>query len=188
MAMLTDTISYLLPALGLLFVLYGFFRRRMNYILIALWVSLVTLLLQYQIAGSEILGSYFGYKQSMLYTINLVVLVSALIYMLFQSPQLSNKYIRILFAFLSSVIITAVLILIINLWVNAYFIENRFPGTAIMQVVSFTPPDYCSYRYVFYKVGNDSQVHYLCPNYYGLIPATGTLDTVPDFLTHQLKR
>ena len=186
MDILSNVIHYLLPALGVLFLIYGVMRQRINYVLIALWVSLVTMLLQYQIAGTEILGSHFNYKQAGLYSLNLIILVAALLYILFQLPQLRNKYIRAGIALISASLITGSVVLMINLWINARFIESRLPGTAVMQVVSFTPPPYCPYRYVFYKIGPEKQIHYLCPNYYGLIPSTGKADKVPDFIARQL--
>ncbi|HAU0197920.1 TPA: type I secretion system protein LssZ, partial [Legionella pneumophila] len=47
-------------------------------------------------------------------------------------------------------------------------------------------PDYCNYRYIFYKVALDGTVYYLCPNHYGLIPSIGRLSISPDFIASQL--
>ena len=158
----------------------------MNFVLIALWVSLVMILLQYQMAGTEILGSYFNYRHALIYSLNLVILLIALIYLLLQLPFLKSRYSQAAVALMIAFFITGSILLMINLWFNAHFIETRQPNTAVMQVVSFTPPPYCPYRYVFYKVGLDKQIYYLCPNYYGLIPSTGKVDEVPEFIVRQL--
>lgn len=66
------------------------------------------------------------------------------------------------------------------------FIENKMAGTPIIQVALINKPDYCSSKYVFYKVNLDSSIMYLCPNYYGLIPSVGSLAVGPDFIAAQL--
>lgn len=186
MDFLTSVINYLLPILGFILLFLGIKMLRINYIVVALWFSLIALLLQYQTAGGEILGAYFGYKNALLYTLNLAVLIVAFLYLCFKTPALQTTYIRYLSGLIAACLVTGSIILIINLWINARFIEDKLPGTAIMQVVSFTPPNYCAYRYAFYKVNPNNKISYLCPNYYGLIPAIGNLDTAPDFIVRQL--
>jgi len=183
---LIDVINYLLPLLSLILLVVGIVIRRISYVFLAFWLSLICSLVLYQTAGGEILGSYFGYLNTTIYTLNIIILVVSLIYALFNLPLLNNKFIFYVAGLLSACIITGAVILSINLWINACFIEQKLPGTPIMQVVSFTPPAYCSYRYIFYKVGVDKKISYLCPNYYGLIPAVGHLDVAPAFISRQL--
>lgn len=168
--------------------LTGASLRRTNYVIIALWVSLIALLLQYQAAGGEILGSYFGYLNTTVYTFTLITLVASFVYLFFKTPSMHGKFSRYAGGLVAACLITGGSLLMINLWINAHFIEDKLPGTAIMQVVTFTPPSYCSYQYVFYKVGSNGKISYLCPNYYGLLPAVGHLDVAPDFLARQLMR
>lgn len=66
-------------------------------------------------------------------------------------------------------------VVMVNLWMNAFFIQSRIEGSPIMQVTLPEKPSYCSYKYVFYKISADGTVHYLCPDHYGLFPATGKL-------------
>jgi hypothetical protein len=186
METLITALNFALPLLGIILLLFGVKRGNLTSIIIALWVSLVALLLQYQLAGDEILGTYFDYKNAAIYTINSLILSFALLYILLKASLFHRKYIRYLTGLLAAGFITGGVLLLTNIWINAEFIENRFPGSAIMQVVTFTPPRYCEYRYVFYKVGNDKKISYLCPNHYGLVPAIGHLEVAPDFLFHQL--
>lgn len=187
-----DTLAHILhivlPLLGIILLFLGLKKQRPNYIIGALWLSLIALLIHYQAAGGEILGSYFDYKNATIYSINLCILISTLIYLFFKLPMLQKKSIRCFTGLISAFLIVGAAILLINLWVNAYFIENRREGTPIMQVASFAPLQYCNYRYVFYKVGADDRISYLCPNHYGILPSIGYLDVSPEFLLNHLTR
>ena len=183
---LLNAINYLLPILSLLLLVTGIATKRTNYVLIAFWLSLLAFTMLYRAAGGEILGRYFGYLNATFYSINLFVLIAGTLYIFFNIPFLRGKYIGYATALVSACLITGGVILSINLWVNAYFIETRLPNSAIIQVVSFTPPQYCSNRYVFYKVGSDKKIAYLCPNHYGLIPKIGHLEVAPEFLVKQM--
>ncbi|AHE67204.1 hypothetical protein [Legionella oakridgensis] len=186
MNVLASVIYYILPLLSLVILVLGLMRKRINYVLIALWLSLAALYMQYQHAGGEILGTHFDYQNTTLYTITLTSMLGSLFYWMLHTPMFQKKYIRYLAGLAFALLVTGSVILLINLWINARFIANKLPGTALMQVASFNPPSYCSYRYVFYKIDVNNRVSYLCPNHYGLIPSVGTLDVTPDFLTRQL--
>ncbi|KTC65881.1 type I secretion system LssZ [Legionella adelaidensis] len=69
MNILTHVINYLLPLLGLLLLILGIVRRGINYVMVALWLSLIAFLLNYQMAGGEVLGSYFDYHHASIYTL-----------------------------------------------------------------------------------------------------------------------
>ena len=176
----------LFPLLSIILLVIGLKIDRISYIIVALWVSLIALLLHYQAAGGEILGNYFGYKNAAIYTLNLLVLISTLVCLFLNLPVKQRKNLRPLSIGISLCIIIGSLLLMINLWFNAVFIENKRPGTPILQVATFTSLPYCSYRYVFYKVTTDGKVGYLCPVHYGLIPSTGQLDSMPSFLLQHL--
>jgi hypothetical protein len=189
MKMLIIAQRYFLPLLAFALLSLGLFKRSLTYVLVAMWVSLIALLLQYQAGGGEILGShYFGYKNASLYSGTLLITLISLLYLLLNSSTLRSRYVHYLTGFLSLGFTLAALVLLVNLWINAYFIENRLPGTAIMQVVTYTPPEYCSSRYTFYKITSNGKISYLCPNYYGILPAIGYLQVAPNFLTQPLIR
>jgi len=183
---LAQGIHYLFPLIAFLLLIIGIHKNAIYYIISALWLSLIALIIHHQISGGEILGSYFNYANAAIYTINLVILFIALIrviaHLTYDNPAL--KYAS---AFIQAFVVICSLLVITNLWINAYFIENRMAGTPIMQVGLFEKADYCEYRYVFYKVNTDGAVMYLCPNHYGLIPSIGRLTVNPDFITTQLK-
>lgn len=175
-----------LPLLAVILLIVGLTKQRINYLISALWLSLIALLLHYQTAGGELLGTYFNYTNSAIYTLNLVVLITTILCLFYKLPLFQGKRIRYATGLFSVCLIIGGLLLLINLWINARFVETRRPGTPIMQVAAFTPLSYCSYRYVFYKVALDGKIGYLCPNYYGVIPSAGTLDLSPAFLLNQL--
>lgn len=186
MNILTHVINYLLPFLSVILLILGITKKGINYILIALWLSLIAFLLNYQMAGGEVLGSYFGYGNAAIYTLNILIILISLLYLVFQFPKLHTQYMRLFTGFVASLLIVGSTLLLINLWINANFIENRLEGTAIVQVVSKNPPEYCPHRYIFYKVNTNKKISYLCPNYYGLIPSVGHLEVAPEFLAKQL--
>ena len=186
-----DTLSnlthVLLPCLGVVLLLAGMQMKRINYIIGALWLSLIALLLHYQAAGGEILGTYFDYKNAAIYSFNLAILITTLLYLFFNLPMFQGKSARYITGFISACMVVGSMLLLTNLWTNAYFIENRRIGTPIMQLATFTTHlDYCSYRYVFYKVDLNGNISYMCPNRYGVIPSIGQLDVSPDFLQKHL--
>ncbi|KTD36633.1 type I secretion system LssZ [Legionella nautarum] len=187
MIKLLESIHFLFPILGIIILFFGIQLGRKNYILVALWLSLIALILHYRASGGEILGSYFNYQHAAIYSLNLIVLISSIICLLLTSmDEIHSRILRYGAGLLSAGLITGGALLITNLWINASFVENRLPGTPILQVATFNKQPYCSYKYVFYKIGSDSIVRFMCPNYYGLLPSVGPLSTAPSFVIKQL--
>lgn len=186
MDMLSTILHIILPPLAAILLVIGLMKKEINFIIIALWLSLIALMIHYQTAGGEILGSYFNYKNAAIYSLNIVVLISTVFCLFLQHHQLQGPRIRYFTGFISAFFVAGSVLLLINLWVNAYFIENRSPNTPIIQVATFTALPYCSYRYLFYKIGKDGTINYMCPNYYGMIPSLGTIEISPDFLLNHL--
>ena len=186
MNILSNALHDLLPLLGAISLIIGIKMERVNYIIAALWLCLIALLLHYQTAGGEILGSYFDYQNAAIYSVNIVVLLATILYLFLKLPLFKGTLFRYLTGFISAGLVVGCLLLLINLWINAHFIENRRPGTPVLQIATFTPLDYCSYRYVFYKVGLDGKISYMCPDYYGVIPSVGHLDVLPDVVLNHL--
>lgn len=183
---ISSVIFYLLPLLGFILLLIGVRNNKTNVLLTALWISLIALLLLYRISGGEILGSYFDYKNTAIYTFNFLVLITTLFFLFFKLPLLQNKWLRYASSGVSIGVLIGGLLLLTNLWINARFIENRQAGTPILQMATFKPANYCSYRYVFFKVGIDGRISYMCPNYYGIIPSIGVLEVSPSFVLNHL--
>ncbi len=183
---LLSALHNLLPLLGIIFLVIGIRADRINYIIAALWLSLIALLLHYQTAGGEILGSYFGYANAAVYTANLLVLIISLFCLFYKLPIFQSKKSRYAIGFISASVVIGSLLLLTNIWINAFFIENRRPGTPIMQVATFKLLNYCTYRYAFYKIGMDGKVSYMCPDYYGVFPSIGHLDVLPNFVVNHL--
>lgn len=175
-----------LTLIGAALFIVGFGLKRLNMLVASLWLSLFALLLQYHAAGGDIIGNYFNYKNAAIYTINLIVLISALCYLTYTLPILQRKTAQRGVFIFGGLLIIGGLFLIINLWVNAHFIETKRPGSPLMQVAILSPLPYCSHKYIFYKVNTDNSASYLCPNYYGLIPSVGHLANLPDFIQNFL--
>lgn len=187
MTNLLETIHTLFPLIALIFLVSGLLLKRKNYLIASLWLSLIALVLHYRASGGEILGSYFNYAHAMIYTMNLLIMVISISYLLLAGfRKINNQLLRYAVTFLTAALFTGSLLLLINLWVNAHFIEDRYPGTPILQMATFNKPVYCSFRYVFYKTDSEGIVHYLCPNHYGFIPGTGVLEQPPAFVTEHL--
>ncbi|CEG56948.1 hypothetical protein [Legionella fallonii] len=184
MYILAKFIHCLFPLIALVFLIIGIKRNTIYYVISSLWLSLIALIIHYQSSGSQILGSYFNYTNAAIYTLNLITLFIALIRVIshLSNNSIAFKYISSL---MQSFIAIGCLLVITNLWINAYFIENRMDGTPIMQVALLKKADYCNYKYIFYKVTTNGTIVYLCPNFYGFIPSIGHLSISPDFIATQ---
>lgn len=182
---LANILHCLFPIIALVLLVLGIRKNAIYYIISSLWLSLIAIFIHFQTSGGQILGSYFNYTNAFIHSVNLIILVIALILVIthLTSDSPLFKYTKSL---LQSIVVIGCMLLITNLWINAYFIENRMDGTPIMQVALIDKPEYCAYRYLFYKVATDGSVFYLCPNHYGLIPSIGKLTISPDFISSQL--
>ncbi len=158
----------------------GLKKNTVYYVVSSLWLSLIALLIHYQNSGGEILGDYFNYLNAGIYSINLIVLCVSLVCVIYHLGA-NSTFFKYFSSLLQALIVLCGCLVLLNLWINAYFIENRMPGTPIMQVALFQKPDYCTYKYIFYKVAENGKIAYLCPNHYGLIPSIGHLALPPDF-------
>lgn len=185
MYLLAKIIHSIFPVIALILLIIGIKRNAIHFVISALWISLISLIIHYQTSGGEILGSYFNYTNAAIYTVNLLVLFFSLIRIL-SHLSIDNDVFRYTSSLAKAFIVIGSLLVITNLWINAYFIADRMPGTPVMQVATFNKIDYCEYRYIFYKVNPDGSVMYLCPNHYGLIPSVGHLAVSPDFIASQL--
>lgn len=184
------TFTYLLYAaltlVALATILYSFRKKSESAAAIAIWTDLLAILLLYRLARGEILGLFFNYTNGLLYTINLIILILSISYIIAHSRFFkANKMRRYTTATISSLLIVGGILLLINVWTNAYFIETRKAGIPVLQVATLGHNPHCQYAYVFYKITPDGNASYMCPNYYGLIPRIGRLDTVPSFIEHQ---
>jgi hypothetical protein len=184
MYMLAQVIHCFFPIIALFLLIIGIKNNAIHYIISSLWLSIIALALHFQASGGQILGSYFNYTNATIYTLNLLVLFIALLRVIIHL-RINHYLLRFFSSLFSASIVIGILLVLTNLWINALFIENRLKGTPVMQVALFNKPDYCGYRYVFYKVALDGSVHYLCPEHYGLIPSTGRLSVNPDFIASQ---
>lgn len=185
MYLLAKIIHCVFPVLALILLIIGIKRKGIYYVISALWLSLIALIIHFQSSGGQIFGSYFNYTNAAIYSVNLIILFVALIRII-SHLSIDNDSFRYVSSLAKAFIVIGSLLVITNLWINAFFIDNRMPGTPVMQVASLNKLDYCAYRYIFYKVNTDGTVMYLCPNYYGLIPSVGKLTIGPDFIASQL--
>jgi len=181
-----DTILTILPLISCLLLLAGKLSPYKNFLLAALWLSVLTLIFHYHNSGGEILGTYFQYTHAFIYSLNMIVLLFCLIDIFtslsktFAKPSLQKGMTA-----LTACSSLGVILLLSNLWLNAWFIENKKSGTTILQVANFKKPVYCKYPYVFYKMGSNGKISYLCPNAYGLLPAIGSLHQAPEYVVKQ---
>lgn len=178
-------IQSLFPFIALVFYIIGIKRSAIYYIISSLWLSLIALLIHFQFSGNQIFGTYFNYLNAGIYSFNLLILLLALMQVI-SHLSLNGPVFKYTYTFINAFLVVGAFVVISNLWINAFFIENKMKGTPIMQVALFDKPDYCGSKYVFYKINQDSSVMYLCPNHYGLLPSLGHLETSPDFITTQL--
>lgn len=183
----SQIIHGLFPIVALILMFIGIKRQAIYYIISALWISIIALIINFQYSEGQILGSYFNYTNATIYTTNLLILMVS-VFLIINHLLVNTTVYRYLSSLFKAFVLIGCMMVLINLWTNAHFIENRMPGTPVMQVTLLNKTQYCSYKYVFYKVNTDGSVLYLCPNHYGLIPSIGKLLVSPDFITTQLSR
>ncbi|MGC1182889.1 type I secretion system protein LssZ [Legionella sp.] len=182
---LAKVIQYFFPLIALMLLIIGIHRKIIYYVISSLWLSLIAIFIHFQSSGNQIFGSYFDYANAGIYSFTLLVLLVALIQVI-SHLTIDSLIFKYLNSFINAFIVVGIFLVITNLWLNAFFIENKKAGTPVMQVALLDKPDYCNYKYVFYKVTPEGSVMYLCPNYYGLIASIGQLSVNPDFITQQL--
>ncbi|MBA2650095.1 MAG: type I secretion system protein LssZ [Legionella sp.] len=185
MYILTQAIHCLFPLIALIFLIIGINRQAIYYVISALWLSLIALIIHFEYSGGHLLGDYFNYTNASIYSINLIVLFLSLARVI-SHLSVDNMLFKYTSSFLKAAVLIGCLVVSINLWVNAFFIEHRLKGTPVIQVALHEKASYCTYRYIFYKFSQDGSVDYLCPNHYGFIPSIGKLADKPNFITSQL--
>lgn len=182
---LAQLIQVLFPLIAFMFLIMGIKRTAIYYIISSLWLSLIAILIHFQVSGNQIFGTYFNYFHTIIYSFNLLVLLAAFTRII-SHLGVNNSALKYTFSFINALMVVIVFFVIVNICINAHFIENKMEGTPIMQVALFNKPDYCNNKYIYYKVDPDAKVMYLCPNHFGLIPSVGRLSVSPDFIMTQL--
>ncbi|HHT0591682.1 TPA: type I secretion system protein LssZ [Legionella anisa] len=178
-------IQCLFPLIALVLFIIGTKKKAIYCIISSLWLSLIAALIHFQFSGNQIFGMYFGYLNAGIYSFNLLILVLALIHVM-SHLSINGPAFKYTSTFINAFLFVGACVVISNLWINAFFIENKMEGIPIMQVALIDKPEYCENRYIFYKIDENNSVTYLCPNHYGLLPSVGHLAASPDFITTQL--
>lgn len=174
----------LFPIAAFLLIAIGIKKQAFHFVTAALWLSLIALMIHFQSSGGQVLGSYFNYLNALTYTLNLLLLVTAFLFIM-SHLHVEHPVFKYMSGFTKSLVLISALLVLINLWINAFFIENRKTGSPIMQIALMNKLQYCSYRYIFYKIANDGTMYYLCPEHYGLLPSVGPVSISLDALTSQ---
>lgn len=185
MYILTKLILHLFPLVALILLIIGIKQKSIYYVISSLWLSLIAVIIHFESSGRQILGDYFNYANAAIYSLNLMILFISLTRII-SHLSFTNSIFKYVSSLLNSFIVIGCLLVITNIWINAYFLHDRMQGTPIMQVALSTKPKYCSYKYIYYKIANDGSVDYLCPDHYGLIASIGRLSISPDFIATQL--
>ena len=185
MYILAKIIQCFFPLIALMLLIIGIGKNAINYVISSLWLSLITVLIHLQFSGNQVFGSYFDYTNAAIYSFNLLILLVSLIRVIFHLCASTAIY-KFSSSFISALLVVGAFLVITNLWINAFFIDDVKPGTPVMQVALFAKPDYCDYQYIFYKIASDDSVKYLCPNHYGLIASLGSVSKIPDAIAAQL--
>lgn len=187
MVSIANAIQLLLPLCSLIILIWGLLKKNRHYFLSAFWLSLISLITHYQNSGGNIFGDYFSYYTTILCSFSLLLVVSITSHFISYSTQHQQISIKNYLApLIQAAILLAGVMLLVNLWLNAYFLSNKLQGTPIIQVALMEKPSYCNYKYIFYKITKTGATDYLCPNYYGFFPKIGHLSLSPDFITRQL--
>lgn len=185
---LMTIIVYTFPLLSLASLLLAFVKKQMNYALISLWISVIAVAVNYQLAGGEIFSPYFGVSQAIPYSANIVVFMISTVFMLYCIKDfLLKKRQRVFIDGLAVFLIAGVIIILINLWTNAWFIESRFPKTPLMEVATYNKPFQCEHAFVILKINKKAKINYLCPNDKGIFAAIKTYDKpIPEFISNKI--
>ena len=94
MQAIMTVIHYLLPFFAFILMLFGVIKNKLSYVLVAMITAIIAILFQYHIAGGEIFGNYFDYTNAAIYTINIIVVISALLFLLTLEQSRMKKAVR----------------------------------------------------------------------------------------------
>lgn len=185
-ALIAPTLHVAAPctALGLLTV--GVKTKRYSMMLAALWLCFLALFFHHKIAGYHLWGEYFDYRNTASYTLSIAVLLVSSLYLHRRTFNGPDRLLRYMSDGITAILWLIGIILVINLWINAYFVETALQGTSIIRVTNDRALSPCAKKSVYYKVGLDGNISYLCPSQRGLIPTIVHLDKVPDHIVGQL--
>lgn len=185
MYILLQVVHFILPLIAAVMLIYGIKKDNSLYTSAALWISLLTLAVHYEVSGGEILGSYFDYVNASIYSFNLFVFLFASIYIL-SSFDIENIILRTLNAILKTAIVAGFVILFCNLWINAYFVEQKMDGTPVLEVALPKGNHLCQHRHIFYIVNQNGGLEFLCPNEFVFLPGLGKISIIPEHVLNQL--
>lgn len=185
MTNIAQGIYLIFPLLALLSWIIGRMRKSMLFVSAGLWLALIALLIHYEYSGAEIHGGHFTYLNAAVYTFNILILILCSFSLLYSRTP-TGFFGKLFNSLAKTVILLGGLILLVTVWMNAWFIEQRMDGTPVMQIMTFDAPDYCEHEYAFYIITKKGELAYLCPLHYFFMPAIGTLDTVPASLKEHI--
>lgn len=185
MYILATVIPYLFPLIALILLIIGMRRNKIYYVISSLWLCLISLLIQFQFAGNQIFSSYFNFTNTAIYSLSLLILLTALIRIITHLCIIKPIF-KYTHSMINAFLVVGTLLILTNLWINAFFIEQVKNGIPVIQIALLDKPTYCQYKNIYYKVAPDNSVMYLCPNHFGLIASIGSLDASPDFVMQQL--
>ncbi|HHF7390599.1 TPA: type I secretion system protein LssZ, partial [Legionella anisa] len=144
-------IQCLFPLIALVLFIIGTKKRAIYYIISSLWLSLIAALIHFQFSGNQIFGTYFGYLNAGIYSFNLLILVLALIHVM-SHLSINGPAFKYTSTFINAFLVVGACVVISNLWINAFFIENKMEGIPVMQIALIDKPEYCESKYIFYKI------------------------------------
>ena len=165
---------------------FGIFRKKMTFVLVALMAAISSIIIHYMQAGGEIFGNYFDYTNAAIYTLNFIVLLFALIFIMSNEQWHKRKYLKYPAFLILFLLWIAALIIIANVWTNAFFIHNKQYQTKVIEVAFFEDIAYCNKRIVFFKINPKDEIEFLCPNHYHIMAKRGQLTNVPKLIKDQL--
>ena len=81
--LLIMSVFYALPIISFILLVISMKKSNLNFALAAFWCSLIAVVVNYQLAGGEILSNYFNVQHAIIYSINLLLFITATIYLLY---------------------------------------------------------------------------------------------------------
>lgn len=153
----------------------------------AFWCSLLTIFLNYYFSPKTLFGGSMDITIALPFSISIIafLMISTRFVYLYHSK---NAWLKIITGFIFAAITAFLILFLINLWLNVYFVSNRFPKTPIIQMANINRQQTCKHPYIYLKITPKANIQTLCPYGYGLIASIQNLTDIPPFIALRLPK
>lgn len=121
---LAKLIQFIFPLIALMLLIIGVKRNAISYVISSLWLSLIAILIHFQVIGDQIFGTYFNYTNAAIYSLNVIILLLSLIQIISHLSTRGNA-LKYTCSLVNAALVVGTLFVITNLWINAFLLKTN---------------------------------------------------------------